>query len=236
MRPWLERLGPPSLERLNALAGEAGLRTESGCPVRFVPPRPADPYYEIHVFESGCVPTRPESRHDLFNALVWLAFPRTKARINAMHAAEIPRERGRRGRMRDLLTLLDEGGVIVQCADEALLEMMRRFQWKELFWRSRERALKSLHLAVIGHGVLEKALEPWPGITCKALPVGPGPDLDERAAEVLAALPRDTTPRALPVVPIFGYPGWHPQNAHAGFYDDTRYFRPSRVRERRDRA
>ena len=33
--------------------------------------------------------------HDLFNALAWLAFPRTKARLNAMHAAEIPAEGGR---------------------------------------------------------------------------------------------------------------------------------------------
>ena len=70
------------------------LRTESGRPVRFVPPAAADPYYEIHLFETGRVQTRPESRHDLFNALAWLAFPRTKARINAMHAAEIPREGG----------------------------------------------------------------------------------------------------------------------------------------------
>ena len=34
----------------------------------------------------------PDNKHDLFNALAWLAFPKTKARINAMHAAEIPRE------------------------------------------------------------------------------------------------------------------------------------------------
>lgn len=230
------KLGAPSLAGLNALAEEAGVRTRSGHPLRFVPPRAADPYYEVRVFESGCVPTRPESRHDLFNALVWLAFPRTKAQLNAMHAAEIPRERGGRGRMRDLLTLLDEGGVIVECADPALVEMMQRFQWKQLFWDSRERVRKSLRLAVIGHGVLEKALEPWPGITCKALPLGPGPQLDARAADFLAALPPHVTPGVLPVVPIYGYPDWHPQNGRADFYDDTRYFRPSRLRERRDKA
>ena len=60
--------------------------------MRFVPPGPADPYYEIGVFESGRVATRPESLHDWFNALAWLAFPRTKARITLLreewHAPE----------------------------------------------------------------------------------------------------------------------------------------------------
>lgn len=195
--------------------------------MRFAPPHPADPYYEVHLYETGLVSTRPKSLHDLLNALVWLAFPRTKARINALHAAEIPRESGRRGRKRDLLTLLDEGGVIVECADEELLGLLRDFRWKDLFWHNRDRVLKSLRFSVLGHGVLEKALEPWPGVTCKALPLHPGPDLDTRAADSLAALPQNATPRDLPVVPVFGYPGWLPGNDRADFYDDTRYFRPS---------
>ena len=84
---------------------------------------------QLKLFESGCVQTRPDSLHDLFNALAWLAFPRTKARINAMHAAEIPREQGRRGRLRDLLTILDEGGAVV-CAPPPLADLVRNFRWK----------------------------------------------------------------------------------------------------------
>jgi hypothetical protein len=220
-------LGEPTLERLNALAEEAGLRTESGRAVRFVPPQPSGPYYEIRVFETGEVPTRPVSHHDLFNALAWLAFPRTKARLNAMHAAEIPREHSRRGRKRDLLTLLDEGGVIVACADPELLDMLRGFRWKELFWDNRARVLRSMRFLVLGHGVLEKALQPWPGVTCKALPIGGEAHADAAAAALLAALPADATPRDLPVVPVFGYPGWLPGSDTPAFYEDTRYFRPS---------
>ncbi len=231
MRPWLEKLGAPTLEGLNALAEEAGLRTQSGRPVRFVPPQPANAYYEVHVFQTGCVFTRAGSSHDLFNALAWLAFPRTKARLNALHAAAIPAERGRRGRKRDLLTLLDEGGVIVACAEQDLIEMMRGFRWKELFWHQRERVLRSMRFAVLGHGVLDKASQPWPGVTCKALPVAPGTDLDARAAALLAALPADATPRDLPVVPIYGYPGWLPGSERPEFYDDARYFRPLRGRK-----
>ncbi len=189
IRPWHERLqaaGGATLGHLNALADAAGLRTESGRPVRFVPPGAADAYYEVRVFESGCVETRPESLHDLFNALAWLAFPRTKARINAMHAERIPHERGRRGRLRDLLTLFDEGGAIVACADAELLALLRGFRWKELFWEHRRRVLRSMRISVLGHAVLEKALEPWPGITCKAIFVAPGADADAQAAAWLA--------------------------------------------------
>ena len=132
MRPWLG--AGRSLERLNELAAARGLRTESGRPVRFVPPARVERYYEVSVFETGQVATRVESLHDWFNALAWLAFPRTKARINAMHAAEIPRERGRRGRLRDLLTIFDEGGALVACDDAGLIASLRGFRWKELFW------------------------------------------------------------------------------------------------------
>ncbi|MGH8669061.1 MAG: DUF3025 domain-containing protein [Burkholderiales bacterium] len=204
------------------------MRTESGRPVRFVPPSPSDPYYEMRVFETGGVATRPESRHDLFNALAWLAFPRTKARINALHAAEIPREQGRRGRKRDLLTLLDEGGVLVECDDDALVDMARGFRWKELFWANRSRVQGAMRLRVLGNAVLEKALDPWPGVTCKALFVSPGRDVDEQAAAWLGALPAEATPHGLAVLPVFGYPGWLPGSEAPEFYDDTRYFRPFR--------
>lgn len=228
MRPWLEKLGAPTLARLNQLAEEAQLRTESGRPVRFVPPRPADPYYEVQVFETGCVSTRADNRHDLFNALAWLAFPLTKARLNAMHAAQMPKERGRRGRLRDLLTLLDEGGVVVQCADQELLDLVRGFRWKELFWHNRERVLRSMRLAVLGHAVLEKALEPWPGISCKAILAPVAHSADRQAAAWLRALAPGATPKEVPVIPVFGYPGWLPGSDTAQFYDDARYFRPSR--------
>jgi len=232
VRPWLERLGAPSLEGLNALAQRAGVRTQSGHPLRFVAPSVADAYYEIRVFQTGCVATRPDNRHDLFNALAWLAFPKTKALINALHAEEIPRENGRRGRKRDLLTLLDEGGAIVQCDDPELIASLRAARWKELFWERRARVQRSMRFCVLGHAVLEQAIKPWPGITCKALFVPRDADPDRAACAWLAELAPDATPAALAALPVFGYPGWLPDNERAPFYDDTRYFRL--LREKRD--
>lgn len=223
MRPWLA--GERSLERLNRLAAERGIHTQSGKPLRFVAPCAKDSYYEVKVFETGCVETRPESEHDFFNALAWLAFPRTKARINAMHAAEIPREGGRRGRLRDLLTILDEGGAIVQCDDPELLRLLRAGDWKHLFWTHRARVQTGMKVAVIGHAVLEKALEPWPGITSKVIVLPSGVDADAGAADWLARLAPGASPRDLPPLPIYGYPGWHPQNDSPKFYEDRRYFR-----------
>ena len=222
MRPWLgiER----SLDALNAAAGAAQLCTESGKPVRFVPPGPKRSGYELQVHETGAVETRPESWHDWFNALCWLAFPRTKARINAMHAAEIPREGGRRGRLRDLLTIFDEGGAIVVCADEALNRLVREFRWNELFWSERERVREAMRFVVLGHAVLEQAMKPWPGITCKAIFARPEAKLDEAAAAWLAQVRPGASPRDLAPLPVFGYPGWMPAQDER-YYAEERYFR-----------
>jgi len=226
VRRWLGG-GLPGLEQLNAAAAQAGLRVASGAPLRFVAPQVDEENYELRTFRSGCVASRPGNLHDVFNGLAWLAFPKTKARLNALHAAQIPLEDGRRGRFRDLLTIFDEGGAIVACDDAALVELVRGFRWRELFWERRERVLASMRVLVLGHAVLEQALEPWPGVTCKVMFIA-GDDPDEAAAAWLEGLPRQATPKLLAPLPIFGYPGWFPGNDCESFYQDERYFRPFR--------
>lgn len=214
---------------MNSLAAERGVRTESGQPLRFVPPVETRGYYEISVFETGRVATRPENLHDWFNALTWLAFPKAKARINALHAATIPLEGGQRGRLRDLLTLFDEGGVLVLCDDRVLLDLLEGCEWKVLFWEQRSRVQARMRFLIFGHAVLEQALAPWPGITCKALCTSSASNADRSVADWLERLPPESTPRALPSIPVFGYPGWLPESLAERFYEDTRYFRPRRL-------
>jgi hypothetical protein len=224
VRPWLA--GGRSLERLNAAAQSIALKTESGKPVRFVLPGPKDAYYELKVYRTGEVETRPDNLHDFFNALAWLAFPRAKARLNALHAAELPREGGRRGRLRDLLTIFDEGGAIVLCDQRDLLSLLETMQWKELFWTQRDRVRREMHVIVFGHAVMEQALKPWPGITCKAILVPATAQPDAEVHAWLGALQPGASPRDLAPLPVFGFPGWLPQDE--AFYDNARYFRPLR--------
>ncbi len=222
VREWLPRIGnSPSLDLLNYFSEKKDLRSESGKAIRFVPPAPSDPYYEVHLYETGRVQTRPDNQHDLFNALAWLSFPQTKARINAMHAAEIPREYGKRGRLRDMLTIFDEGGAIV--AGDASIELLiRNADWTDLFLRRHQ----DFRITVVGHAVLEQALAPHPGITCKVIFADPARDLDTQAAQWLATVGK--TPRDLPPLPVFGYPGWYEGGGRAAFYSDQRYFRQLR--------
>jgi hypothetical protein len=233
LRERLGLLGNPlavTRERLNALAEAADLRVATGKALRFVDPAGDHRSYEMRIFESGCVPTREGNLHDVFNALAWLAYPQSKAQLNAMHAAQIPHEGGRRGRLRDLLTIFDEGGAIVACEAADLVDMVRGFRWRELFWTSRGRLLERMRIHVLGHAVLEQALEPRPGITCKAIfvPAGSLSDADRYAAAWLERLPATATPQDLAPLPIFGYPGWLPDSDREAFYDDERYFRPFR--------
>src|SRR5688572_28817101 len=207
VREWLGVLKDFSLKSLNEQAEKSAIKTAGGKPIRFVPPAASDPYYEVHLYETGQVQTRPENRHDLFNALAWLAFPQTKARINAMHAAEIPREGaqfgGRRGRLRDMLTIFDEGGAIVTCAGD-VAQLVREARWRELFVERH----RDFRINVVGHAVLEQALAPHPGITCKVVFADASRSLDAQAAQWLAN--EGKTPRDLPPLPVFGYPGWLP--------------------------
>ena len=136
LAPVIERLPRdrwPSHADLTSAAD--GLSTAHGRPLRFVPPRDRTDrerrYYELHIAQTGEVETRPENWHDLFNALAWLTYPRSKAAINAQHAA-ILEERGdaeakRRSPERDALTLFDEGGVAVMSSDPAFFDMIRDF-------------------------------------------------------------------------------------------------------------
>lgn len=196
--------------------------------LRFVAPQPADPYYELQLSATGDVQTRPRNWHDLFNALAWLAFPKTKARINAMHAAQIPKESGVRGKLRDMLTLFDEGGAIVACANPELEGLVRQHRWKELYWEQRASVLADLRIHVLGHALLEMALRPRPGLTCKVIFIGPDDEPDAAAERWLAAHDGTGTTQDLVSLPVFGYPGWLPGSNEAAFYDDERYFRPFR--------
>ncbi|MFO7541344.1 MAG: DUF3025 domain-containing protein [Thiobacillus sp.] len=221
----------PSLDALNAQAAARGTTQARGLPVRFFVPdgRLSARDYETHILQTGQVPTRPETWHDVLNALVWLRFPRFKAALNAAHGEAMAIETDtRRGRRRDALTMLDESGVWLISCDPALPEMLAGRAWHTLFWDYRDAVASRMRFVVVGHALLEKLLAPYPSITGKCLTVlSDALDLDTGETGAISALDPIDTPHQLPPLPVQGVPGWDAANAHAAYYANQEIFRPA---------
>jgi hypothetical protein len=240
LAPLLERFPfAPDTTALAALGALGELRTASGQPLTFVPPQDDGLGYEARIWARGEVETRPGNWHDFFNALVWLSFPRAKAALNARHALGLAASSAGRGRARDAMTHFDECGVVVLSADPSLLDLVRGFRWRELFWTRRADLAGALRCIVFGHATYEQLLAPYRGLTAKAVLYEvsadwlrqPWPaqlaDLDRRLAGELAA-GAYADPRALHPLPLMGFPGLTPENESAAYYDDRWQFRPGR--------
>lgn len=247
IRPWATRSDPRpegriDLALLNRFAGDRGLCNEDGRPLRFVEAgRGRAQPYERSVGDAGTVPTRvhgPGMLHDWFNALAWLAFPRTKARLNRLHCdalADGRPARAGRGPLRDAATLLDESGALFVCRDPALSAGLRLRDWRALFVDGRDRFTAGAAVRVLGHGLHEKLLAPYKALCAHAwvVELAPGstvsPSGDELDAAVAAALrPQTLHATALCPLPLLGVPGWCEANADPAFYDDPGVFRPGR--------
>jgi Protein of unknown function (DUF3025) len=238
----------PGLDALNGIAAARGIVTGGGKALRFVVVEKSgtvEPPYEMRVFETGEVPTRASSWHDLFNALAWLAYPRTKGVMNHRHYEELKKRRGEllRGTARDVLTLFDEGGILVASTEPSLAALLRGFRWKELFWQRRADVHAKMRFHVFGHAILEHALALFRGVTAKALIIDVTSEeiaqqtealnalLDARAARYFAAPDSLGSTRTLAPLPVLGIPGWTPDNEDPAYYDDVAHFRPGHWRE-----
>lgn len=226
----------PGLDRLNVLACTLQLRNAAGLPITFAPQemRCGQRDYEAGILATGVVPTREQNWHDLFNALTWLSFPRTKAALNAIQCEALRIKGERRGDRSDAATLLDESGLVIVAPGLRLQRRLVQRCWREAFVEHR-RDWAEAQVYVFGHAILEKLLTPWPGITAKCLfleadapPAGAPPDwLDSALAEICRGDDLTDPARLFPV-PVLGIPGWWPANREADFYDDARVFRPLR--------
>jgi hypothetical protein len=226
----------PARQNLSALASQLGIVNTRKMPLRFIAPdgRLSARDYESHILQTGGVPTRPDNWHDLMNALVWLRFPRFKAALNDAHVQAMAQETGSvRGQRRDALTVLDESGVWVISQDPALPALLVQRQWHELFWEKRERVRLHMRFVIVGHALLEKALNPFPAMTGKCLLLNSTnidprhPDLHRADELASAALIDIESPRQLPPLPVLGVPGWDAANNKAECYHNREIFRPS---------
>jgi hypothetical protein len=255
-RPWmasLREIGQPLCvpdtdwrSAINAIASNCALTTAGGRLLKFVAQSelPVQTSYEAFIHRTGKVPTRTNP-HDFLNALIWLSYPRIKARLNALQAADldaalipsitqsspIPRSR-----LRDALTLFDENAVLVACSDPAIFDLLRLHAWTSLFIDHRIAFSTHCEVFVFGHALIEKLVTPYKAITAHAWlvlvdatfftksTVAKKASLDSGVAQQLDERLRKATFTPLPVLAV---PGWCEAQDEL-FYADSNVFRPPR--------
>jgi hypothetical protein len=230
LSPYISRLRQivPAAQA-QSVAAALNATGESQAPVRFVghDALPAGEPYESFIARTGCVPTR-DNLHDLFNGLMWLDWPQTKRRLNRLQAEHIERHgaSGPRGALRDALTVFDENAAVLR-APPGLAESLRRRDWRTLFVTQRAQ-WRSAHLALFGHALLEKLLQPRKAITAHVWL------MDVVTDDALAAsLTRERLlARPFLPLPVLGVPGWWGENESLDFYDDGEVFRPAQSQRR----
>ncbi len=255
-QPWFRPFAGPGMALAAALQGGAdlravlcemaaqrGLRNAGGLPLRFVPQAelPVGTAYEAHIFATGAVPTR-DNLHDVFNALVWLHFPRSKRVLNRLQAQAIAATgvQARRGSLRDAATLFDENAILFLSADAGLESLLRGFAWEPLFvarraaWDGSGKGATRCGVVPFGHALLEKLARPYKALTAHAWPLAvppvagvalPGPLDDAVCASLEAA---ELHSRRFAPLPVMGIPGWCEANRDPAYYTDTSVFRQGR--------
>ena len=201
------------------------------CPVRFVPQEESQgaAAYESFIWQTKTVPTR-DNLHDFFNGLVWLHFPKIKARLNELQAAAIVAAgvTQHRGKLRDALTLFDENAafLIEPKPESALLQAIRDKAWRHAFIDMRL-AWQDAQVIIFGHALLEKLVSPRKAMTAHVFrPPVPIRVLDDAAiAATLNAEHLATKPYA--PLPVMGVPDWCAANEDSAFYADATVFRAS---------
>lgn len=199
-------------------------------------------YYEDFISQTRQIPMRLNNWHDLFGALIWCLFPKSKQLMNQLHMEQIQQFGSKeRSKVRHKLTLLDECGVIIclKASQRFLLDLLRNHQWTEAFYQHKN-LWAELNPIIFGHANYEMATKPFIGLTAKLWCIEwPEQGLTETDTEgydfvdkllaaqlVNADLLLDN--QQLSPLPLLGVPGWHQQVQDLAFYADTSYFRPKR--------
>ncbi len=192
--------------------------------------------YEPRIFLRGEVQTREDSWHDFFNALVWHQFPQTKKIINQLQYEHLKQRYPKKDRsaIENMLTLFDENGAIVISENSFLLDLIKAHRWHEFFWVHREEMKTQVKVIIFGHGLYEKAINPYIGITAQALLIENRSinNVDNFLSEYFKSNADQLNTKDLNPLPILGIPGWWPDNEDESFYANKNYFRTKGVKSK----
>jgi len=243
----------PGLEDYNhlLLSTQGILTSQSDLPLKFVPqgdkPKTLQQQYEARIYLSGEIQTRLNNWHDFFQVMVWCNYKNTKAIINKIHYQALSERyssdenSGKRSDTENCLTLFDECGAIIVSSNPALLQLIKDYDWLNLFLSNRQCFDHSIKCFIFGHALFEKGLNPYLGMTAHCICLQVDDDffaLDlNRQTEIVDQLSSeyfkrrsDLSPRELNPLPLLGVPGWDNRNTNPSFYQNKDYFRPARIK------
>jgi len=190
--------------------------------------------------QTGHIPTRDIS-HDWYNGQVWLAFPKVKQLINALHVRDAGSCLERpdrlpangRSRLRDALTLFDESGALLLTTEWSLCTALLQHDWKTLLLDQRETWSARAKVLLLGHGLLDSMSKAHKGLCAKVVPVLV-PTLDMELPELqrlmLLVVEQLRAPGNLSPLPVMGVPGWFRDSETPGFYEDSAVYRAKPTR------
>lgn len=234
MVPYWQKILPTFLERWPTVDDFNALRKHH--PFEFVT-QTKDMRYDTEIFRFNRIPTRSQSWHDFFNNLTWLIWPNLKRTIidrigRETHSlnsnARTPRQ--------NLLTHFDECGIVICSHRPELFDDIKNFAWKKFFFDTKD-LTEICEIYIIGHGLFEKGLSPYIGMTAKAIFLPIKQDffahsyeqkmdyIDQHIARYIASVDFPETPKSLTPFPFLGWPGWWPGNDVETFFDNEKYFR-----------
>lgn len=208
----------PTIEDYNRLKNKVG----------FIAQNP-DIQYESQIYHHKQVPTRLHNWHDFFNNVTWLIWPKLKWALIEANIKEV-KNNHLRTPMQNLLAHFDECGMVICSTEEDVFEDIKAHRWKKLFLD--KNLLTHTHPFIVGHGLLEKGLNPYIGMTGKAIFMPVEKDfftlsLKEKITFI------DAQPLCLQKLwpfPLLGWPGWYPHQEEV-FYDNAQYFREKKIPE-----
>ena len=230
---WAEGEHWPSVESLN-LSQEKLMHAYAGMPLVFEKQTVElvldGMHYEQRIYLHGQIATRENNWHDLFNAMMWLKYPRIKSALNARQWSDV-QQHGLKTRTpgQCAMTLFDEAGAFVAMPAD-MLECWKRHDWQGLFiehaesWRSGK-----ARVAVFGHALLDHALVTETLLVAKCIVLDDRFDFSsgfDMLADGIQSGNRLLANSELRTLPLCGIPGWHSAANSAEFIATSACFSP----------
>ena len=192
-------------------------------------------HYEQRIFNQGIVATRSNNWHDLFNAMIWMRYPKIKLALNARQVEDLNATGNKqRTRSQCAMTHFDEAGAIIRLSDAIMLSAWNEHDWVTFFthW-PRVMQEGGIQLWLFGHSIYEHGLNPAIALVAKALVLDSVECLsdsfiDEFLANRISHQHCLIDPQELRPIPLSGIPYWHKLYGQLDFFQRVPCFQPKR--------